>query len=403
VERREEQTKHIAAALLTLEDKLERRGLHVDSDWEPRFGELVQELAKRDARLPRAIVNHRDFGHSPGDVLLVEAASQGVQRRAAEVILTRIGESPDYRWTPQLVFFLGRFADEKNEFRRLIREQHESFAVRSAVLQVLAERPEEADREKFVAGLDSSSHETLAACLDAVARLPAGRRASEQIALVKLLRSLGYDEAEQPLRESAIQLLNRNLGEDFGFVTGKEGRRPQTAVIQRWTDHVAKLYPEEARQALEAAGEDAAALAQLLDSVDWSAGDAARGKELFTKRSCANCHGGSRALGPDLAGVGRRFSRRDLFTAIALPNRDVPPRYQTTYVQTKDGRQVTGLVIYDSVDGVILRDADNRTHRVEGADIELRTVVPRSLMPGGLLKGLAPRDVADLGAYLDSI
>lgn len=400
-ERTEDQTRHVAAALLNIDDKIERLDLHIDNDWEPRIGELVQELARRDARLLSQIVRHEDFGRSPGDLLFVEAAPRELQRRAADVIARHIADSPDYRWSPQLVFFFGRFNDD--DLLPLIREQHQEFVLRSAVLQVLAKRPQAADREKFVAGLESSSHETLTACLNAIARLPASRAAGEQLALVKLLRSLGHDEAEQPLREKAINLLNRNLVQDFGFASGKEGRQPQTAVVQRWTDHIQRLYPVEAAAALESSTEDAAALKQLLDSVDWSAGDAARGKELFVKRSCANCHGGSRALGPDLAGVGKRFSRHDLFTAIALPHRDVPPRYQTTYIQTKDGRQLTGLVIYEAADGLILRDADNRTHRIDGDQIELKAVVPKSLMPGGLLKDLAPRDLADLAAYLQSL
>jgi putative heme-binding domain-containing protein len=108
-------------------------------------------------------------------------------------------------------------------------------------------------------------------------------------------------------------------------------------------------------------------------------------------------------LGPDLAGVARRFSREDLFTAIAIPNRDVSPRYQTTLIQTIQGKVYTGLVIYQSVDGLILRNATNQTFRIEADDIEIRRTLNASLMPAGLLNDLKPRELADLYAYIRSL
>ena len=63
----------------------------------------------------------------------------------------------------------------------------------------------------------------------------------------------------------------------------------------------------------------------------------------------------------------------------------------------------TGLVVYDSVDGLTLRTGTNQTIRVEAREIEFRARRPESLMPAGLLKGLANRDFADLYAYLRTL
>ena len=105
-------------------------------------------------------------------------------------------------------------------------------------------------------------------------------------------------------------------------------------------------------------------------------------------------------MGPDLAGVAGRFSRDDVFTAIALPNRDVSPRYQTTSILDADGRVFTGMIVYESVDALVLRDANNQTYRINADDIELRQVLNTSLMPTGLLNELEAGDLADLYAYL---
>ena len=70
---------------------------------------------------------------------------------------------------------------------------------------------------------------------------------------------------------------------------------------------------------------------------------------------------------------------------------------------TSDGKVYTGLVIYESVDGMILRNATNQTFRLETADIDVQRKLPQSLMPPGLLKGATSQDLADLYAYLQSI
>ena len=131
--------------------------------------------------------------------------------------------------------------------------------------------------------------------------------------------------------------------------------------------------------------------------------DATRGRQLFEKRSCAQCHGGRQGLGPDLAGATSRFSRNDVFIAIALPNRDVSTRYQTTLIETKQGKVHTGLIVYESADGVLLRNTTNQTLRIETRDIETRRTLPQSLMPSGLLKEFRSTDFADLFAYLKSL
>ena len=86
-----------------------------------------------------------------------------------------------------------------------------------------------------------------------------------------------------------------------------------------------------------------------------------------------------------------------------LPNRDVSPRYQTTLIETKDGRIFTGMVVYEAIDGVVIRNAANQTFRIEVAQIESRKPLSNSLMPTGLLKDLKPGDYADLYAYLRTL
>src|SRR5262249_18946919 len=272
-----------------------------------------------------------------------------------------------------------------------------------ACLMVLAETPVEQDREKFAAGLDSPPIEIVATCITALEKLPATQNDIELVALVKLLRRLGNDKTELAIRERVVKLLERNTGKKFGFIFGSAGFKPQTESIEKWTEWVMQNCSEDAVGQLGANGTDLATLKQRLAAVAWEDGDIERGRKLYTARGCAQCHGAGNGLGPDLAGAAGRFSRDDLFIAIALPNRDVSPRYQTTLIETKSGKVFTGMIVYEAADGLLLRNGVNQTFRIESRDIESRRNLPTSLMPEGLLKDLNDGDLADLYAYLTTL
>ena len=390
----------IARGLVRLEPKIVERKMHQELNWDDRVGELYRELLKLDSELPDQLVAQPEFGR-PGHVLFLSQLPADLLPKVIDSYVKAISEDADYPWNNDVVFLIGE--SKQPEHRELLRRQLDQFKVRGAVLIILAQQSEERDRERFVEGLDESRAEVLTACLDALTNLKPSQSADEQLALLKALRRMGSDEKEFPLREKVAKLLTRNFGQDFGFVFGQPGFRPQNEAIQRWTDFLTKAFPAESARALGGDAETLTWLTEQLAPVDWSAGDVERGRQLFEKRSCAQCHGGRRGLGPDLAGVTSRFSRQDLFVAIVLPNRDVSTRYQTTLFETKQGKVHTGLIVYESAEGYLLRNSTNQTIRIEMSDIETRRTLPQSLMPGGLLKDFRSSDFADLLAYLKSL
>jgi hypothetical protein len=56
-------------------------------------------------------------------------------------------------------------------------------------------------------------------------------------------------------------------------------------------------------------GVDVEAWKRRLTKIDWDKGEAKRGLKVYTKASCASCHSGVEALGPDLRGITGRFIR----------------------------------------------------------------------------------------------
>lgn len=395
-ERNAKQSTAIAKALVRLDTKIHAHKLKQDLHWEDRIREMVKVLAKIDPDLPLTIVKQPGFGR-PGHVIFLETLPEKHWPAAIDAFVKRIKSNSDYRWTTDVVFLLGE--SKKDAYRDLVRQQFSNFALRDAVLLVLARNPTVVDRPLFVRGLESGQLEVITACLSALEKFPATKSAGEQIALFKAALRLGRDKHEIPVRDRLIVRLRKNTGQDFGYKPGGNPKQRPSVALKRWEDWLKTTYPAQASR-LSAGGENWEQFKTVLAKVDWSAGNPQRGRELFHKRSCAQCHGSRRALGPDLAGVARRFSRDDFFLAVLQPSRDVSPRYQTTQIVTSRGKSYVGMAVYQSIDGVTLRTGTNQTIRIEAADIEQRRQLNTSLMPVGLLKGLKPQELADLYAYV---
>jgi putative heme-binding domain-containing protein len=175
------------------------------------------------------------------------------------------------------------------------------------------------------------------------------------------------------------------------------------ADAKAWVEWLTRAQPELAEKLGGADGVDVAAWKKRLAGIRWESGKPEAGKKAFEKASCAACHNGAAALGPDLTGVGKRFSRDDLLTAIVRPSQDVPARYRATRIATTDGKAYEGVVIYESVDGLILQTGPAATVRLAGSQIESRAPSEVSIMPAGLLDPLSDREIADLVAYLKTL
>jgi len=382
----------LATALLQLEAKIAARSLLIDTHWDEQVAEIYAALVERDEELPVAILKDPAFGR-PAHIQYVAALPLDHLHEAIAAFVNKIHGDASYAWNGDVVFLLSRSEDA--EVQKLVREKFDDQALRGSVLLSIADQGVESDRPYFVAALENSAEEILDISIDCLVALPPNQEADEQIALVKVLRRLGDGRQERKLRNKIMERLAANLG--VQFEPAEDGQGPKPA--QRWAAYVEEKFP--AQFALQSGhSAEGVNLHETLQQTEWANGDAGRGRKLFESRQCIQCHSGRGAVGPDLSGVANRFSHEDLFTAIVNPSRDVSPRYQTTAISTVDGRTFTGLIIYESVDYVVLRNASNQTSRIEKKQIEEQQTLSKSLMPEGLLKDLGPADYADLYAFL---
>ncbi len=382
-------TRAVADALVRLDARIVERKLNRESNWPLRLREIHAALAARDRALNRAIVEHRDFGRP--DHVLWTAAPGFDRRRAAEVFLARAGKSEAFTWNAGLVALVGELPAEKS--LPVLRKLWGEAGLDDEVLPLLARQAREVDRVKFLSGLASPRLALVAVALAALEKLPvpAGtQRRDEATALVRALQQLPAGKAEDSLRARLLARLGKLA----------EAKLATAEAALAW---LTRHHPDQARLLSAADGVDVAAWRRRLERVAWDKGDAKRGQAVYVKASCASCHSGSAALGPDLAGVTGRFSRDDLFTAILQPSKDVSPRYRTTQLTTTRGQVHQGIIVYEAVDSIILQTGPATTIRLGFAQVAERRLTARSLMPAGLLDRLGDGDLADLYAYLRSL
>jgi uncharacterized repeat protein (TIGR03806 family) len=138
-------------------------------------------------------------------------------------------------------------------------------------------------------------------------------------------------------------------------------------------------------------------------------GDAGRGRAVFADNpaaQCKTCHRTGdigQAVGPDLTKIGSKYDRAAMLEQILEPSRTIEPQYTTYLVETKDGQVLTGLVAEKSAREVVLKDAQGKTVRIPGGDVERLVPQARSLMPDLLLRDLTAQQVADLLEYLGTL
>lgn len=137
-------------------------------------------------------------------------------------------------------------------------------------------------------------------------------------------------------------------------------------------------------------------------------GNAARGRERFLNSKvsqCRNCHRLNEQgtmLGPDLDKLPKRSSE-ELLASILSPSQKIEPQYLTQSILTADGQVLTGLLIEQSEDEIVLRSADGKEQRVHPDDVEVRKQLKTSLMPDGLAAELTAQELADLLAFLEEL
>ena len=135
-------------------------------------------------------------------------------------------------------------------------------------------------------------------------------------------------------------------------------------------------------------------------------GDVTLGEAVFLRASCQMCHTVSQEQdpkGPYLGNIANTYRREDLAKAILMPDDTIAQGFATHVIELDDGEEVTGFVVQESGDQVILRDVLSQAHTLDKEKILSRKVLKTSMMPEGLMASFSIWEMASLLDYLEQL
>ncbi|HEV3136611.1 MAG TPA: hypothetical protein VGZ26_01885, partial [Pirellulales bacterium] len=384
-----------AQALVGLHAKLEDLGQFPSRNWPFRVGEAFDELARRDPELAGTIVNSTALGNACHTLFAEHLHGDARARATRKLWAASVGQGREP--TSELIALVGKLPED--ESLPMLRSQWESGGLRDAIVLALSKYPRDADRSKFIEVLSSPQPAIVAKAAVALGYFGCCSSASDIAAALRALKQSCAMQGETEPRNSLLRLLEIWTE---GNADVDETADPRDAYVP-WFELFAQLYPRQAARLGGSTAADAAALKVRLAHLDWSGGNAGRGRGVFERRACHRCHQVSGHLGPELKGAVARMSREDLFTAIVDPNLEVSPAFQTTLIATSAGQVYHGVIVYESPESTLLQTGPDTTVRITNAEQASVRKSTQSLMPTGLLETLSNQDLSDLYAYLKTL
>ncbi len=142
-------------------------------------------------------------------------------------------------------------------------------------------------------------------------------------------------------------------------------------------------------------------VAQMRELVQKHSGDPHKGVAVFHKLcgQCHKIHGQGQDVGPDIT-VNGRASIDQLLSNVFDPSLVIGQIYQAYTVVTTDGRTLTGLVVENNPQRVVLKVQGGKIETIARKDIDEMAQSKLSLMPEGVEKQLSPEELRDLLAFL---
>ena len=200
--------------------------------------------------------------------------------------------------------------------------------------------------------------------------------ACRPLALKYLARSRDTEQIQQAVRKLWEESQDKTLEKLWQFYSGTSKELPGPSTEAEWAAWVQKE------------------------------GDPYPGKWVFQdlQAQCQVCHkveGWGGSFGPDLSHIGSSKSLEELIASILHPSQKISPEWQGWYIQTSEGKTLTGRQIDVGEKYVKLLMADGTFSRTKKP--LTFGLLESSLMPEGLEKRMLPEEFRDLIAYLQSL
>jgi putative heme-binding domain-containing protein len=235
-----------------------------------------------------------------------------------------------------------------------------------------------------------------------------GRLDDERVGKLLLTR---YDNLEPELKPRAIEVLTARTSWSHQLLAAIEQKQLPPDALN--TNQVRKLLASgdqeiaalvaktwgTVRTERDPAREQV--IADMRQMIRNTPGDPHRGAELY-KKLCGQCHkiyGEGQEVGPEITANGRG-NFEQLLSNVFDPSLVIGAAYQARTVTTTDGRVLTGILVEDNAQRIVLKQQGDKLETIARGDVEEVAVSPLSLMPEGIEKQYQPQEIADLFAFL---
>ncbi|HEX5169278.1 MAG TPA: HEAT repeat domain-containing protein, partial [Cyclobacteriaceae bacterium] len=291
-----------------------------------------------------------------------------------------------------------------NEALKKLMQQHESPAVRSAMLTALNQLKVEdmesvikrgmTDRDAAVRTtalglLDELdiSRENLPGVIDPIFKKGTVR---EQQQLLRVLGKIPLEKTETVLSNLVDQL---EAGKFPPPITLDLIEAVNETKSEKLMARVSSIHPT---------GATVEAFAETLYG-----GDPGAGWRIFNTNStaqCVRCHairGEGGTVGPDLSEIGATLSREQLVEAMVEPSARLAPGYGSVTLTLNDGQSVSGILLEETDQELLIKTSDAEPMRVPISRISKRDNTPSGMPPMGTL--LSKREIRDLVEFLSGM
>ncbi|MBL9117992.1 MAG: hypothetical protein JNJ83_23490 [Verrucomicrobiaceae bacterium] len=149
------------------------------------------------------------------------------------------------------------------------------------------------------------------------------------------------------------------------------------------------------------------AMAALVEKVKAS-GNAGRGEQIYRRQAllCQSCHAIGDAggvLGPNLVSIGASAPVDYLIESLINPNAKIKEGYHMVMVTTKDNQIISGGLVTDGAEELVIRDPANQIRKVAKSNVASKAISPASMMPPGLTASLRQDEFIDLVRFLSEL
>lgn len=131
------------------------------------------------------------------------------------------------------------------------------------------------------------------------------------------------------------------------------------------------------------------------------------GRRYFMTNSaaqCVRCHaigGQGGEVGPSLTNIGNVLTREQILQALIEPSARLSPGYGSVMLTLKDGQNVSGILMKESDEELVLKTTEAEPLKVAVSRIAKRENVPSSMPPMGYI--MSKREIRDMVEFLTSL